>query len=167
MDLAKRPERESCDHIVNLLRGWAEHSGPSSIQTYIPAHGIPKPEQYSPPRLIIDDRRSTRRTGRLCGTKIEVLVGKKPATITVGEIANTVSNIMTECLIRKRTLGWKRGGSDNRIKIWLEAYTRDEPLGQQLPLNETELYVGFWNVTTEDSGPLWLPSEGERRVANE
>ena len=167
IDGAIRPERESCQHIVNLLESWVEQFGPNSIQTYIPPQGISRPGQYSTPRFIIDDRRATRRTGRLCATKIEVLVGKKPVTISIGEIANTVSNIMAECLIRRRTLGWKRGGSNNRIKIWLDAYTRDRPLSQHLLPNNTEPYVGFWNATNEDGGRLQLPTEGEHLGANE
>lgn len=161
MDPAKRPDKESCEHIVNLLQDWVEQFGPRSVQTYAPPHAALKPGQYETPRLIVDTRRSTQRTGRLCAVKIEVLVGKKPATITRGELANTMSNIVTECLVRQRTLGWKRGGSGNRIKIWLDSYTNDNYQGQCLPLNETGPFFGIRNETIEGIGSIRLPSEGQ------
>lgn len=167
MDPAKRPDKESCEHVVNLLQDWAEQFGPRLVQTYAPPHAAPKPGQYKTPRLILDTRRSTQRTGRLCAVKIEVLVGKKPATITRGELANTVSHIVTECLVRQRTLGWKRGGSGNRIKIWLDSYTSDNYQGQRLPLNETRPFFGIRNETIERIGSIRLPSEGQTSQVDE
>lgn len=147
MDRNTRPDKESCEYLVNIFRDWESGQGAASVQTYVPPHVNARTGQHPTPRLVLDTRRSTQRTGRLCTAKIEVLAGKRPASITVGETASAVANIVTECLIRRRTLGYKRGGTNRRIKLSLESYTKsDDGLGHDLPVNGSG-----WNQETSDT----------------
>ena len=131
-----RPNVESCEYVVTYLRQKSALLGPDhQIQTFVPPHVRPKEGQHATPAMFVDKRRSTQRSGRLCAARIEVLAGRRPASITINEIANTFQNIIDECVIQRGTLGWERGGTDNRLKIWLDRWGPAGEHVQALPVN--------------------------------
>ena len=131
-----RPNADSCEYVVIYLHEKSRVLGPDhQIQTFVPPSVRPREGQHATPAMFVDKRRSTQRSGRLCAARIEVLAGRKPASITINQIANIFQNIIDECLIRRRTLGWERGGTDNRLKIWLDRWGPAGEHIQAMPVN--------------------------------
>ena len=120
------PSKESCDYVVEMIREKATEPGVEQLQAFVPEHVAPRKGQQRTPALFIDRRHSTMRERRTCAARIEVLVGKKPASITLDTIIDILQNIISYCLVRQRTVGWARSGTDSRVKIRLEPYTQDE-----------------------------------------
>ena len=131
-----RPNVDSCEYVVTYLREKSRLLGPGhQVQTFVPPSVRPREGQHVTPAMFVDKRHSTQRSGRLCAARIEVLAGRKPASITIDQIADIFQNIIDECLILRSTLGWERGGTDNRLKIWLDRWGPAGEYGQPMPVN--------------------------------